>query len=84
MSTGPCNKERYKYCPTQERVIAEVLQSISDFDHEPSRCEIEDALPQLLHGAIAHALCDLVERGLIEVGSAYAEGHGWYTVWVKK
>lgn len=80
----PCNPERYRYCATQERVISEVLQSISEFEQPPTRCQIEEAMPQLLHGAIAHALLDLVERGQIEANSDYFQGEGWLTVWVVK
>ena len=81
--TGPCRQDRYKFCPSQERVIAETLQSISESEQGYlTRCEIEAKLPGLLHGAIAHALCDLVERGQVQVGSEYFQGHGYLTVWV--
>lgn len=82
--SGECNKERYNYCPTQELVIKEVLQTIAKTPEGLTRCEIEEARALLLHGAIAQALCDLLERGDISTYSKYYQGQGWLTVWVMK
>ena len=82
--SGDCNKERYRYCPTQESVIKDVLKSIASDQDGKTRCEIERDLPNLLHGAIAQALCDLIERGQIQTASHYVEGSGWLTYWLEK
>lgn len=85
MSTGggACRPDRYEFAPSMEQTIEDVLQSISEFPYGLTRCEIEARNPKLLHGAIAQALCDLVERGQVEPCSDLRESR-WVTVWVAK